>query len=207
MMQLIFEYEPVASYEDDAKRELFCTRLPEKRAARIRSPRNIGMRAERAATEAAFRRACKRAGEVYANLTVAYSDDGKPYIEGRPDLSVSFSHTHTLGGVVLIKHPAGAPAVGMDLVESGTTPRYAEEIAARMFADIDRETADTPLSPEDGFLRAWSRFEARVKMTGEGIGGKLSNVKPQTLYTIEVSPAGIPKHYMSVAVDAKEVQI
>ncbi len=202
MADIYFETEPTAAYTDSAKRELFCTRLPLPRAARIRSPRNEQHRAERAATEVALRRAAKAAGEEYATLTIAYTDEGKPYIEGRPDLSISFSHTAFLGGVVLAKATGTeAPAVGLDLVAETEAPQNRREIGARYFPAEDKEAYENATEDikNEVFLRAWCRMEARVKMTGEGIAEGHRTTTPATLREVALQPAGCPRHFVAIA--------
>ncbi len=204
MSKLYFDFEPTAAYLDDAKRELFCSRLPEARAARIRSPRAVSRRAERAAAEAVLRRILRVAGEQYVALTVAYTESGKPYIDGRPDLSISISHTAHLAAVALVKAEPGteAPAVGLDIVACGSVPARSAEIASRYFSPAELEdlhTAEGSAAREDAFLSAWCRMEARVKMTGEGIGSCLPPQEPLTRRSLTISPAGVPTHLVAIA--------
>ncbi len=207
MNKLYLEFEPTAAYLDDAKRELFASRLPEVRAARIRSPRALLRRAERAAAEAAFRRACRSAGEQYGALTVAYTDEGKPYIAGRPDLAVSFSHTAHLAVVALVKNDSGdAAAVGIDLVCAGDAPAHAGEIAARFFSpdelrDMHAMAGGDSLPPmqSEAFLTTWCRMEARVKMTGEGIGTTAPPTEPRVRHAFTFMRAGMTDHFVALA--------
>ncbi len=222
MTYLYIEYEPVSPYLDDAKRELFASRLPEARAARIRSPRLVQKRAERAAAEAALRRVLRRAGEAYTAIKIAYTDTGKPYIDGRADLSVSISHTATLAAVSLVKSEDGiAPQIGIDIAEEGSAPPHAASLVSRYFSqdelaqyhsesqgDAEKQgTSSTnndivPPTDENAFLSAWCRMEARVKMTGDGIGGTTSTREPADTRRTTVCLPGGKRHFVAVALSA-----
>ncbi len=217
MNKLFLDYEPTSPYLDDAKRELFVSRLPEVRAARIRSPRHIGKRAERAACEAALRRVLRTAGERYADIRIAYTETGKPYIDGRPDLAVSFSHTSSLAAVALVTSDGIAPAVGMDIAEVGTAPAHRDVIADKYFSPAEQamlkekkrlrdaeNSGSTPILQEDDgdlFLSIWCRMEARVKMTGEGIAPAAHAVEPPARHHAVISLAGVPRHFLAVATE------
>ncbi len=206
MATLYFEHTLIGPFLDDAKREMFVSRLPLARAARIRAPRLPLRRAERAAAEVAFRRACQRAGEDYASLTVAYTDTGKPYLEGRPDLAISISHTPYLAAVALVKAEPGdhAPAVGLDITAAGRAPARAGEIAERFFSPAERtalqeEDGSLPDTASDRFLATWCRMEARVKMTGEGIGCGDTAEEPPYRRSFVLSPEGTLRHFVAIA--------
>ncbi len=204
MITLYLEFEPTAAYYDDAKRELFASRLPEARAARIRSPRAPARRAERAAAEACLRRACHAAGESYPTLTVAYTDEGKPYFSARPDLAVSISHTAQLAVVALVKCDDGpAPAVGIDTAAYGTAPADAARLAERFFSATEAEALRSA-APDDSetFLRTWCRMEARVKMTGCGIGDGAQAVEPTVRHDMTHTATGLPRHHVAIALSA-----
>ncbi len=204
MTKLFFEYESTEAYLDPAKHELFAARLPEARAARLRSPRSVQMRASRAAAEAAFRRACRAAGEVYTALRVAYTDNGKPYIEGRRDLAVNFSHTAHLGGVVLVKSEGQAPDVGLDIASRDEMPRRAAAIMNKFFSENERAELPADLTTDtDAFLHVWCRMEARVKMTGEGIGTTQPPVEPREVRRFMLTPSGVPAHHVAIALSEK----
>ena len=83
--------EEITPYLDAAKFEFVVSNLPLVRASRIRSPKNPEDRARRLAAEVALRRLLREVGEDYRALTVAYTETGKPYFEGRRDLTFSLS--------------------------------------------------------------------------------------------------------------------
>ncbi len=171
---LYFEYTFADDFRDAAKRELFVSVLPLARAARVRAPRNPELAALRAAAEAAFRRACNKAGEPYAALQIAYSESGEPYIKGRPDLGISFSHSGEIGCALLVKTPDKTPVrCGVDVEQIKPEQTRRLSLADRFFPEeLTAEYGKAP--PEkraEVFYRLWTRMEATVKMTGEGIGG------------------------------------
>jgi phosphopantetheine--protein transferase-like protein len=172
MVELYFEACPVAPFLDAAKRELFVSRLPLERAARIRSTRKPELAAQRAAAEKALGRAAKRAGEESLSLRMKYTDEGKPMIVDRPDLAVSFSHSGGMACAILAKTPDQTPlSVGVDIEQMKELPSERLLLAERFFAPpllAEWKEAAAEARTET-FYRLWTRMEATVKMTGEGM--------------------------------------
>lgn len=89
----------------------------------------------------------------------AHRPSGAPYLEGRPELSISVSHSLTLAAVALANGP-----VGIDIEQ----PRPQLQRIARRFLS-DHEQANFGESVEK-LLRAWTAKEAIFKAAGkEGI--------------------------------------
>lgn len=169
----IFLTEDITPYLDAAKFEFAVSSLPLPRAARIRSPRSPLDRARRLAAEVALRRLLREAGESYRSLTVAYTDLGKPYFEGRRDLAFSLSHSGFLAAAALTRAPGGiAPAVGIDLEEVPTGERAEKygALAERFFSPGLREELRRAAPEEQPrtFARLWCLTEAATKATGSG---------------------------------------
>lgn len=107
-----------------------------------------------------------QAGVPPDSLVLAAAEGGKPYLVGHPDLQVNLSHSGTLVAVALTR----SGPVGVD-VERISPERATLEIARRFFAPAEEE-ALIALPPErriDAFFEIWTRKEAFIKATGEGV--------------------------------------
>lgn len=165
--------EDVTPFLDAAKFELAVSALPLTRAARIRQPRAEIDRARRLAAELSLRRLLRQVGEDYRALTVAYTETGKPYFEGRPDLAVSLSHSGFFAAVALTCAPGGiAPAVGVDIeaVPTGNAADKYTSLAKRFFSPglLAQLLAAAPGDAPQVFARLWTLTEAATKAAGSG---------------------------------------
>lgn len=166
--------EEITPYLDAAKFEFVVSNLPLVRASRIRSPKNPEDRARRLAAEVALRRLLREAGEDYRALTVAYTETGKPYFEGRRDLTFSLSHSGRIAAAALIQAPRGeeAPAVGVDIeaLPRGERAERYLALAERFFSPgfLAELRAASPEEAPRVFGRLWCLTEAAVKATGSG---------------------------------------
>ena len=164
--------EEITPYLDAAKFEFVVSNLPLVRASRIRSPKNPEDRARRLAAEVALRRLLREAGEDYRALTVAYTETGKPYFEGRRDLTLS--HSGRIAAAALIQTPRGeaAPAVGVDIeaLPRGERAERYLALAERFFSPgfLAELRAASPEEAPRVFGRLWCLTEAAVKATGSG---------------------------------------
>lgn len=173
MDELLILTEETAPYLDEARRAIAVSALPLTRAARVQSPRRPEDRARRLAAELALRRLLRQIGEHYAALTISYTKEGKPYFDGRPDLSFSISHSGGLAAVALLRASSGvAPAVGVDIQEipRGDSAEKYTALAARFFSPAFRDALDAVSESERArtFTRLWCLTEAAAKATGRG---------------------------------------
>ncbi len=166
--------EEITPYLDAAKFEFVVSHLPLVRASRIRSPKNPEDRARRLAAEVALRRLLREAGEDYRTLTVAYTETGKPYFEGRRDLAFSLSHSGHIAAAALLQAAPeeAAPTVGVDveaLPHGERAERYLA-LAERFFSPgfLAELRAAPPEEAPRVFGRLWCLTEAAVKATGSG---------------------------------------
>ncbi|MEU6664773.1 4'-phosphopantetheinyl transferase superfamily protein [Streptomyces sp. NPDC046727] len=106
---------------------------------------------------------------------------GRPAIAGRPDVHFSLSHTKGLALLAFADHPVGAD------VERHPTQEQIADLVALLHPSEQRELRASR-SPA-GFTRCWTRKEAFLKATGEGIGG--DGLSRQYAGTGEV-PAEVP---------------
>jgi 4'-phosphopantetheinyl transferase len=108
-------------------------------------------------------------------LEFAYGPNGKPALKGAcARLHFNFSHSANLAllGVTRVA------CIGIDVEQVRPMPE-AEELVERFFSP--RETAQFRALPEEqkqeGFFNLWTRKEAFLKATGEGIGYMLNKVE------------------------------
>lgn len=92
---------------------------------------------------------------------------GKPYFQDIP-LEFSVSHTGSLW-VCLIAD--GTAPVGVDIQAVRSCRR--DSIAARYYTEDEQEYVRR--TGEDGFFQIWTRKEAYVKYTGEGLSRQLAS--------------------------------
>jgi 4'-phosphopantetheinyl transferase len=109
-------------------------------------------------------------------LEFDYGQHGKPFLAGAfagSGLHFNLAHSQDLALIALTL----AGPVGID-VEQVRLPADADQLMARFFS-AEESSAFTPL-PEDqkpaAFFRLWTRKEARLKATGEGIGSLIPTI-------------------------------
>ena len=107
-----------------------------------------------------------------------YLEGGKPVIKGHPEIHFNFSHSGNVALCAIDSQPVGADV---------ETPR---KISPSLIAYTmnDAEQALIASAPESlsAFLALWTKKEAVLKLTGEGIRSDLKKVLDnQELYHIE----------------------
>ncbi len=109
-----------------------------------------------------------------AEVGIRAEAGGKPFVDGaHPELQFNLAHA----GDLVLYALARERRVGVD-VESFDPAREHGAIAERFYSP--RERAELEAAPEDArarlFLTFWTRKEAMVKATGEGIWEAFKNV-------------------------------
>ena len=105
-----------------------------------------------------------RAGAVG---TLAYGENGRPYFCDRMcDFSITHTQNHVFCAIIDGEEPT---RIGIDAEELGR-PDFSnlEEMAARWFGE-NEQTVFSASPTKETFLRLWTRKEAYVKYTGEGL--------------------------------------
>lgn len=129
-----------------------------------------------------------------SGISLAFGKYGKPFLPGFP--SVHFSISHSAGKAICCVSDS---QVGADLQrksfrrksESSSTETYLKclKIAARFFPAEDNERLQALSSPEEVinlFFRLWTIREAYLKLTGEGLPGRLDS------FQIDIENGRIP---------------
>lgn len=107
------------------------------------------------------------------SLTFTYSTTGKPALVDGPMFNLSHSGDR---GVVAIGDRA---PVGVDIEQIGRPFQDMEGLAKRCFTAPERRAIDTAPDPLRQFLIFWTAKEARMKLTGEGLG-----LDPQDIHLV-----------------------
>lgn len=97
-----------------------------------------------------------------------YSPEGKPYIAAHPDIHFSLSHSGNVALCALSDQPVGADV---------EVPRkISPSLIAYTMNDSEQEQINASTNPTMKFLFFWTRKEALLKLTGEGIRNDLKGV-------------------------------
>jgi len=97
-----------------------------------------------------------------------YGEHGKPYIANRPDIHFNFSHCHEAAVCVLSDRPVGIDVESIRSFKESLV-RYTmneEEVACIMKTD----------RPDVEFIKMWTKKEAVLKLSGEGISRDLKTL-------------------------------
>ena len=97
-----------------------------------------------------------------------YTVEGKPFILGRPDIHFSFSHSGNVALCALSDQPVGADVE----VPRKITP----SLVSYTMNDREQEQINASADPALRFLYFWTRKEALLKLTGEGIRNDMKQV-------------------------------
>ncbi len=114
-----------------------------------------------------------------AGLCFGYGPQGKPFLEEHGELRFNVSHS---GGLALLAFARGRE-VGVDVEQERPLPEW-EDIAGRYFsawevAELRRLRAD---ERGPAFFRCWTRKEAFIKATGEGLS------RPLDAFCVSLAP-------------------
>ena len=99
---------------------------------------------------------------------LVYAPQGKPYIEGRPDIHFSLSHCRELAACVVSSQP-----VGIDVESIGA---YDEDVAMATMNVDELQRIARSAWPDVAFTRLWTMKESFLKLTGEGLRNDMKDV-------------------------------
>jgi 4'-phosphopantetheinyl transferase len=103
------------------------------------------------------------------SLVFRYGSKGKPHLRDYPDLQFNLAHS---GGCAL--YAVGTDELGVD-IELIKPSRDWRKISARFFSprEVEELTALDASQRLSGFFSCWTRKEAYIKATGEGMSSPL----------------------------------
>jgi 4'-phosphopantetheinyl transferase len=111
------------------------------------------------------------------DLCFNYGPSGKPFLvssPGEPDLHFNLAHSENLGLLAISR----LPGLGVDLEQIRWLDDF-DALVERFFSPRESSVFQ-PLPPEakpEAFFNLWTRKEAWLKATGEGIGYSLNRVE------------------------------
>ncbi|MGB7518951.1 MAG: 4'-phosphopantetheinyl transferase superfamily protein [Spirulinaceae cyanobacterium] len=127
-----------------------------------------------------------------SQLQFSYRKRGKPYLKGE-QIHFNLSHSQNLALYAVTKNFS----VGVD-VEGFNQTKPVEQIAQRFFSPREQDVMNRllPREKRQAFFRAWTRKEAYLKATGEGLGGGLEQVEVSLLPEEPANLINIPGWFL-----------
>lgn len=115
---------------------------------------------------------------IDANPRLTEQPDGKPVLADYPHIHFNLSHCKEAVACVIGDEP-----VGVDVERVG---RYSESLAHYVLSSEEVSKVEATDSPDREFIRLWTKKEALLKLTGEGIRDNLKSVLSRTDVTFDV---------------------
>ena len=105
---------------------------------------------------------------ITENPVFGYSAEGKPFILDRPDIHFSFSHSGNVAVCAISDQPVG--------VDVEVPRKISSSLVNYTMNDSEQAQINTSPDPMMQFLYFWTRKEALLKLTGEGIRNDMKKV-------------------------------
>lgn len=115
-----------------------------------------------------LKRALKEVYGIDENPELIEQEGGKPMLKDHPEIHFNLSHCKSAVACVIGDEP-----VGVD-VESVRT--YNESLACHVLNAEEMEEVERSADKSRAFIRLWTKKEALLKLTGEGIRSDLKTV-------------------------------
>lgn len=168
MTELIF-YESKSDLDWEQYKPFLKMISPERRARILRMPsaqtRELSLMAEVLLRQEAVR----RLGVENTALTLAFSEQGKPFFKNYETFFFNWSHTRD--ALVIAVSDA---VVGVD-VERLPLRHDAQRLARRFFTAHEAAAVSAAQDPDARFAELWTRKEAYLKYTGTGLSVPLDS--------------------------------
>jgi len=97
-----------------------------------------------------------------------YYQEGKPFIANHPDIHFNLSHSGTVALCAISDHPVGA--------DVETYRNISPSLINYTMNESEQEQINVSSNRTMQFLHLWTRKEALLKLTGEGIRNNMKNV-------------------------------
>ncbi|MBL0712394.1 MAG: 4'-phosphopantetheinyl transferase superfamily protein [Desulfosarcina sp.] len=110
-------------------------------------------------------------GDDITAIRIAYRPEGAPYLDRRPDLSLSISHAHDYAVAGLSRD--ADTILGLDLEKQ--QPLDIELMLRTAFSDRERRRLDP--ADRDRFFECWTLKEAYLKYLGKGFRESLKQIE------------------------------
>lgn len=113
-------------------------------------------------------RALKEQFGIEEQPVFGYGEHDKPYILGHPEVHFNLSHCKGAIACAVYDQP-----IGVDVEMVG---RYNESLARYCMSDVEVEQILCSADPDFEFTKLWTKKEAALKLTGEGIANNIKDV-------------------------------
>lgn len=137
-----------------------------------------------------LKRALREAYGITENPVFAYGEHGKPALVGHPDIHFNLSHCREAVVCAVSNRP-----VGVDVESVG---RYRESLVRYTMSEAEQQAIREADDPALTFTRLWTMKEARLKLTGEGIGHALKDVLDDASFHYETVVSADRKYVYSL---------
>lgn len=120
-----------------------------------------------------------------------YSEKGKPSIIGHPDIYFNFSHSGNIALCALCNQPVGA--------DVETLRKITPSLIRFTMNDIEQTQINTSSNPTMQFLFYWTRKEALLKLTGDGIRNNMKDVLTDSSDNYHIETVTSDQYVYSIA--------
>lgn len=138
-----------------------------------------------------LKRALREEYDITENPAFSYGEHGKPSLTDYPDIHFNLSHCREAVVCIVSDKP-----VGID-VES--VHRYKESLVRFTMSEKEQQAIHEASNPALAFTRLWTMKEARLKLSGEGIGHAMQTVLDDTTVGYETVVSADGRYVYSVA--------
>lgn len=105
---------------------------------------------------------------ISENPLFDYNSDGKPFLIGHPDIHFNFSHSGHVAVCAISDRPVG---VDVEILR-----RVTPELIAYTMDTEEQNRINAAPDPAKEFLGIWTKKEAVLKLSGEGIHNNMKSV-------------------------------
>lgn len=126
-----------------------------------------------------LKRALKEVYGIEGNPEMVEQEGGKPMLKDHPE--IHFNLSHCKAGVACV---VGDEPVGVDIER---VRKYNESLAHHTMNDKELQEIEASTDKARAFIRLWTRKEALLKLTGEGIRSDLKPVLNRKNVRFEVT--------------------
>lgn len=140
--------------------------------------------------------------------TIALGHHGKPYLTDRSDVTFNVSHSGMLAVGIVATDAEGEVGIDVERIDRSRGEDRKNRIMRRAFTDAETAKIDSSRDPVAEFYAMWTKKEAYLKYTGEGITRPLVSVDtearnlPCALRTFTVTGSDGEEYAIAFAVPA-----
>lgn len=115
-----------------------------------------------------LKRALKEVYGIEGNPEMVEQEGGKPMLKDHPEIHFNLSHCKSAVACVIGDEPVG--------VDIERIRNYNAQLARHTMNDKELQEIETSADKSRAFIRLWTKKEALLKLTGEGIRSDLKTV-------------------------------